>query len=150
MATANRGNKRQWEWLMLCLGTTMPVHFWITEIRNWGKSTKVEGGRVSEEKEAKILYQKDKMIAEELSWKDLLKNDLENHPAWLLNYGFCHLSAPVFVRREGKNSLFDRDNHPKGFAKFSFFSKNGGGHYFCDFVLELQASLGQCSAHLFL
>lgn len=76
-----------------------------------------------EERGAKILCQKDKMIAEKLSWKDLLKNDLENHSAWLLSYGFCHLSAPVFVQREEKNSLFDRDNHPKGFAEFSFFSR---------------------------
>lgn len=100
--------------------------FWIREIRNLGKIHKrSEGERVLEERGAKILCQKDEMIEEKLSWKDLLKNDLENHSAWLLSYGFRHLSALVFVQREEKNSLFDRDNHPKGFAEFSSFSRQG-------------------------
>lgn len=77
------------------------------------------------------------MIAEKLSWKDLLKNDPENHPTWLVNYGFRHLSAPIFVRSKEKNSLFDRDNHPKGFLNSPFSQNRAWGDYFHDFVLAV-------------
>ena len=169
MATANRGNKRHCERLGALLGEYDASALLNNGDKESGKIHKGRGRRVLEERGAKILCQKDKMIAEKLSWKDLLKNDLENHPAWLLNYGFCHLSAPVFVWREEKNSLFDRDNHPKGFTEFFLFSRWGVGvalfpwicaccvffrmscpsKFFLPTHLELQTSLGQCSTHFF-
>lgn len=162
---ATSGTESAW---VLCLGNMMPVHFWIMEIRNRGKSTKQ--GEALEEKGAKILCQRDKMIAEKLSWKDLLKNYLENRPAWLLNYGFCHLSAPVFVLREGKIVSLIEITIQKDLL-YSPFSQDEGGrealflwlcaccgffHISCPskFFLsthhELRASLGQWSAHVFL